>query len=235
MTVSIAWRDDFTSSEANVLHAAAFGHRVYDDSDWDWRGLVERHSLGWVIAREDEALVGFLNVVWDGSEHAWLQDVIVDPRCQGRGIGTQLVAEATASARRCRVRVAARRLRVRPASGSISAPVASSLQKPGCCTCGASGHAHSSSPGRGAPRLGGQRPRVDRLLSPPVLALPHVASGKVREIYSIDPDHLLFVATDRISAYDVILEPDHSRQGPGADGPVVVLLPMPSMTLRITL
>jgi phosphoribosylaminoimidazole-succinocarboxamide synthase len=38
-----------------------------------------------------------------------------------------------------------------------------------------------------------------------VLALPHIASGKVREIYEIDPDHLLFVATDRISAYDVIL------------------------------
>jgi phosphoribosylaminoimidazole-succinocarboxamide synthase len=40
-----------------------------------------------------------------------------------------------------------------------------------------------------------------------VLALPHVASGKVREIYAVDADHLLFVATDRISAYDVILEP----------------------------
>jgi phosphoribosylaminoimidazole-succinocarboxamide synthase len=38
-----------------------------------------------------------------------------------------------------------------------------------------------------------------------VLTLPHIASGKVREIYEIDPDHLLFVATDRISAYDVIL------------------------------
>ena len=38
-----------------------------------------------------------------------------------------------------------------------------------------------------------------------MLALPHIASGKVREIYEIDPDHLLFVATDRISAYDVIL------------------------------
>lgn len=38
-----------------------------------------------------------------------------------------------------------------------------------------------------------------------VLALPHVASGKVREIYEVDEDHLLFVATDRISAYDVIL------------------------------
>jgi phosphoribosylaminoimidazole-succinocarboxamide synthase len=35
--------------------------------------------------------------------------------------------------------------------------------------------------------------------------LTHVASGKVREIYEIDADHLLFVATDRISAYDVIL------------------------------
>ena len=45
-------------------------------------------------------------------------------------------------------------------------------------------------------------------------ALPHVASGKVREIYEVDTDHLLFVATDRISAYDVILPtpiPDKGR------------------------
>lgn len=45
-------------------------------------------------------------------------------------------------------------------------------------------------------------------------ALPHVASGKVREIYEVDADHLLFVATDRISAYDVILPtpiPDKGR------------------------
>lgn len=38
-----------------------------------------------------------------------------------------------------------------------------------------------------------------------MLALPHVASGKVRDIYAIDHDHLLFVASDRISAYDVVL------------------------------
>jgi phosphoribosylaminoimidazole-succinocarboxamide synthase len=46
------------------------------------------------------------------------------------------------------------------------------------------------------------------------LALPHIASGKVREIYEIDSDHLLFVATDRISAYDVVLNqsiPDKGR------------------------
>ena len=47
-----------------------------------------------------------------------------------------------------------------------------------------------------------------------MLALEHVGSGKVREIYRIDDDRLLFVATDRISAYDVILDdpiPDKGR------------------------
>lgn len=47
-----------------------------------------------------------------------------------------------------------------------------------------------------------------------MIALPHIASGKVREIYEIDDDRLLFVATDRISAYDVILNqtiPDKGR------------------------
>src|SRR5450432_3076111 len=31
------------------------------------------------------------------------------------------------------------------------------------------------------------------------------ASGKVRDVYDVDADHLLFVATDRISAFDYIL------------------------------
>ncbi|MEZ0356930.1 phosphoribosylaminoimidazolesuccinocarboxamide synthase [Mycobacterium sp. SA01] len=42
----------------------------------------------------------------------------------------------------------------------------------------------------------------------------HLASGKVREIYRIDDEHLLFVASDRISAYDFILDsliPDKGR------------------------
>ena len=49
---------------------------------------------------------------------------------------------------------------------------------------------------------------------PAVLALRHFGSGKVREIYEVDADRLLFVATDRISAYDVILGdpiPDKGR------------------------
>lgn len=35
--------------------------------------------------------------------------------------------------------------------------------------------------------------------------LPLLARGKVRDVYEVDEDHLLFVATDRISAFDVIL------------------------------
>jgi phosphoribosylaminoimidazole-succinocarboxamide synthase len=44
--------------------------------------------------------------------------------------------------------------------------------------------------------------------------IEHIASGKVREIYEIDSEHLLFVATDRVSAYDVIMRepiPDKGR------------------------
>lgn len=36
--------------------------------------------------------------------------------------------------------------------------------------------------------------------------LPLIAKGKVRDIYKVDDETLLFVATDRISAYDVIME-----------------------------
>ncbi|MBB4855390.1 phosphoribosylaminoimidazole-succinocarboxamide synthase [Mycobacteroides chelonae] len=42
----------------------------------------------------------------------------------------------------------------------------------------------------------------------------HVASGKVRELYRVDDEHLLFVATDRISAFDFVLDtpiPDKGR------------------------
>jgi phosphoribosylaminoimidazole-succinocarboxamide synthase len=42
----------------------------------------------------------------------------------------------------------------------------------------------------------------------------HLASGKVRELYRIDEEHLLFVASDRISAFDYVLDstiPDKGR------------------------
>ena len=38
------------------------------------------------------------------------------------------------------------------------------------------------------------------------LDLKHLASGKVRDIYEVDAEHLLFVTSDRISAFDYVLE-----------------------------
>lgn len=43
--------------------------------------------------------------------------------------------------------------------------------------------------------------------------LPLLARGKVRDIYAVDDSTLLFVATDRISAYDVIMENGISSKG----------------------
>src|SRR6476661_6060386 len=46
------------------------------------------------------------------------------------------------------------------------------------------------------------------------LALDHLASGKVREIYDAGEGRLLLVASDRISAFDVVLPtaiPDKGR------------------------
>ncbi len=43
---------------------------------------------------------------------------------------------------------------------------------------------------------------------------PLIAAGKVRELYAVDDDHLLMVASDRISAYDHVLStpiPDKGR------------------------
>ena len=37
------------------------------------------------------------------------------------------------------------------------------------------------------------------------LPLPLVARGKVRDVFAVDEQHLLFVASDRISAYDVVM------------------------------
>jgi phosphoribosylaminoimidazole-succinocarboxamide synthase len=49
----------------------------------------------------------------------------------------------------------------------------------------------------------------------------HVASGKVREIYALDDDRLLLVASDRISTFDVVLPteiPDKGRVLTGLSG-----------------
>ncbi len=45
----------------------------------------------------------------------------------------------------------------------------------------------------------------DALFESSISELPLIGRGKVRDIYSVDEDHLLIVTTDRLSAYDVVM------------------------------
>jgi len=83
MEIHYAWRAEFENAEVNALHAEGFGHRLLDD---DWKGKLDRHSLGWVGARDGEELVGFVNVAWDGATHAFIIDTLVAERVRRQGI-----------------------------------------------------------------------------------------------------------------------------------------------------
>ena len=45
------------------------------------------------------------------------------------------------------------------------------------------------------------------------LPLPLLRRGKVREVYVVDDDHLLLVASDRVSAFDVVMREPVPRKG----------------------
>ena len=93
MPIALEWRGEFNSAEVNLLHAEAFRPPA-SAVERDWRMAVEAHSLGWVIARDDGKLVGFVNVIWDGLAHAWIQDTIVESVFRRQGIGSRLVSAA---------------------------------------------------------------------------------------------------------------------------------------------
>jgi GNAT superfamily N-acetyltransferase len=96
VAVDYDWRGEFDNTELNALHAEAFGHRVLDD---DWHGQVHGYSLGWVCARRDGDLVGFVNVAWDGGVHAFILDTIVALDTRREGIGKGLVEAAVTGTR----------------------------------------------------------------------------------------------------------------------------------------
>jgi GNAT superfamily N-acetyltransferase len=98
MPIRYEWRGDFDNTELEVLHAEGFGH---EPVDYDWTAQLS-HSLGWVCARDDLRLVGFVNVAWDGGSHAFILDTITANRARRHGIGTRLVAEAADGARSAR-------------------------------------------------------------------------------------------------------------------------------------
>jgi GNAT superfamily N-acetyltransferase len=86
--------DDATLS---ALHARAFG--AGSPGVRPWAARLARYALTWIGAFRAGRLVGFVQVAWDGGEHAFLLDTMVDPAVQRSGIGAALVAAAAAEAR----------------------------------------------------------------------------------------------------------------------------------------
>jgi GNAT superfamily N-acetyltransferase len=98
VTVELIVRFPVDDSTLSALHARAFGAGSAGTQPWAAR--LGRHALTWVGAFDRTDLVSFVQVAWDGGAHAFLLDTMVDPRAQGRGIGSRLVAAAAAEARR---------------------------------------------------------------------------------------------------------------------------------------
>jgi GNAT superfamily N-acetyltransferase len=93
--VRFAWRAEVTDEELVTLTQAHGGR-----SEPGWWDRVRPHSLGWVSARSgDGTLVGFVNVAWDGGDHAFLLDTKVRPDHQRRGVGSELVRTAALNAK----------------------------------------------------------------------------------------------------------------------------------------
>ena len=74
-----------------------FGASWEEHGERDFGRVLEK-SLGWVGAFEGGTLIGFVNVAWDGGEHAFVLDTTVHPDFRRRGIGTRLGKEAVALA-----------------------------------------------------------------------------------------------------------------------------------------
>jgi GNAT superfamily N-acetyltransferase len=92
--IAFAVNEPVANEELNALRQAAWGGR----QDADWTEMFAR-AFGWVAARRDGELVGFVRLLWDGDVHLFLLDTTVHPSVQRQGIGARLVREAVAMAR----------------------------------------------------------------------------------------------------------------------------------------
>jgi ribosomal protein S18 acetylase RimI-like enzyme len=98
-------RGPVTNAELNALFSA--GSPTNGWPSWqkgpdtsDWQPVLDQ-SLAYITARSEGRLVGFVNVAWDGRDHAFLLDPRVHPDFRHQGIGIELVrlaARASAAA-----------------------------------------------------------------------------------------------------------------------------------------
>jgi GNAT superfamily N-acetyltransferase len=93
--ITYRWRGEITDAELVALTDSYGGN-----SEVGWWDRIRPYSLGWVAARRTNGeAAGFVNVAWDGCDHAFLIDTKVRSDLQHQGIGTELVRIATQHAK----------------------------------------------------------------------------------------------------------------------------------------
>ena len=77
------------------------------DRSWNKSQALEKDftlmlspSLTYICAYHTNRLIGFVNVAWNGMDHAFILDTTVDPDFQRKGIGTKLVRITKEEARK---------------------------------------------------------------------------------------------------------------------------------------
>jgi GNAT superfamily N-acetyltransferase len=88
--ITIEIRPALTDAQLNALFAAS-----WPDHEPRSFGPVLARSLAWCGASHSGQLVGFVNVAWDGGDHAFLLDPTVHPTHRRKGLGLALVRAAT--------------------------------------------------------------------------------------------------------------------------------------------
>ncbi len=90
---SFSTNPSLTNDALNALFAAAWlEHTVRDFNP------VLSRSLAVVGAYQQDRLIGFVNLAWDGGYHAFILDTTVHPEFRRRGIGRELIRRVVAAA-----------------------------------------------------------------------------------------------------------------------------------------
>jgi GNAT superfamily N-acetyltransferase len=93
--ITYQWRGQLTDEEMVELVTAHGGN-----SEAGWWDRIRPRSFGWVTARNANGqLVGFVNLIWDGGDHAFILDTKTHGDHQRGGIGTRTVGFATEHAK----------------------------------------------------------------------------------------------------------------------------------------
>lgn len=93
--VTYRWRGPLTDAEmVELVHAHGGNAEV------GWWDRIRPHSLGWVTARDGGGrLVGFVNVISDGGDHAFVIDTKTHGSHQRKCIGTRVIHVAAQHAK----------------------------------------------------------------------------------------------------------------------------------------